>query len=168
MMLSDKVAVVYGAGGAIGGAVARAMAAQGARVFATGRDREAVDAVAKEIGATGGSVEAATVDALDEPAIDAHLRYVVGRAGRVDISVNAAGPSNAEIIGVPLTELDPDEVHPADRGVHAVVLPDRPAGRPVHDPERSRSDHDHHRPARAPGYRSATAATDRRWRPRRP
>jgi len=108
MMLSDQVAVVYGAGGAVGGAVARALAGEGARVFVIGRGREAVDAVAKDIAAAGGSVEAATVDTLDEPAIDAHLRYVVDRAGRVDISVNAAGPANAGIIGVPLTELDPD------------------------------------------------------------
>jgi NAD(P)-dependent dehydrogenase (short-subunit alcohol dehydrogenase family) len=37
MMLKDKVAVIYGAGGAIGGAVARAFASEGARLFLTGR-----------------------------------------------------------------------------------------------------------------------------------
>ena len=73
MMLKDKVAVIYGAGGAIGGAVARAFASEGASVFLTGRDRAPVDAVAKDIVAAGGFAEAATVDALDEQAVDDHL-----------------------------------------------------------------------------------------------
>ena len=44
MLLEDKTAVIYGAGGAIGGAVARAFAREGARLFLTGRDRAKVDA----------------------------------------------------------------------------------------------------------------------------
>jgi NAD(P)-dependent dehydrogenase (short-subunit alcohol dehydrogenase family) len=105
-MLNDKVAVVYGAGGGIGGAVARAFAREGARVFLTGRDLASVEIVAKEIVADGGRAEAAEVDALDERAIDTHLRDVIGDAGRVDISFNAVGIPNADIVGVPLIELD--------------------------------------------------------------
>lgn len=101
-MLKDKVAVIYGAGGAIGGAVARAFANEGARLFLTGRHLAPVEAVAKEIGAA----EAAEVDALDEQAVDAHLRHLVGRAGRVDISVNAVGIPNTAILGTPLAELE--------------------------------------------------------------
>ncbi len=63
MMLQDKVAVIYGAGGAIGGAVARAFAADGASLFLTGRTLAPVEAVAKEIVAAGGSAAAAEVDA---------------------------------------------------------------------------------------------------------
>ena len=100
-MLKDKVAVIYGAGGAIGGAVARAFAAEGAELFLTGRRRAAVEAVAGDLGAA-----AAEVDALDERAIDAHLASVVDAAGRVDISFNAIGIPDAGILGVPLTELD--------------------------------------------------------------
>ena len=48
MMLKDKVAVIYGAGGAIGGAVARAFASEGARLFLTGRCRAPVEALAQE------------------------------------------------------------------------------------------------------------------------
>jgi NADP-dependent 3-hydroxy acid dehydrogenase YdfG len=70
MMLNDKVAVIYGAGGAVGGAVARAFAAEGAELFLTGRRRAPVEAVAQEIVAAGGSAEAAEVDALDEQAVD--------------------------------------------------------------------------------------------------
>ena len=102
----DKVAVVYGAGGGIGGAVARAFAREGAKVFLTGRDLAPVELVAKQIVADGGSAEAAEVDALDEQAIDTHLRYVIDDAGRVDISFNAVGIPNAEILGVPLIDLD--------------------------------------------------------------
>jgi len=106
MMLKDKVAVIYGAGGGIGGAVARAFASEGASVFLTGRDRAPVDAVAEDIVAAGGSAEAATVDALDEQAVDDHLGYVIDRAGRVDISFNAVGIPDTKIVGVPLVELD--------------------------------------------------------------
>ncbi|MDQ4054006.1 MAG: SDR family oxidoreductase [Actinomycetota bacterium] len=109
MMLKDKVAVVYGAGGGIGGAVARAFAGEGARVFVTGRSRAAVDAVADDIVTAGGTAEAATIDALDEQAVEQHLQYVVGRAGRVDISFDAVGIPNAKIVGVPLIELDLDQ-----------------------------------------------------------
>jgi NAD(P)-dependent dehydrogenase (short-subunit alcohol dehydrogenase family) len=105
-MLKDKVAVVYGAAGAIGGAVARAFAGEGATVFVTGRLRAPVDAVAEEIVAAGGSAAAAEVDALDEEAVDRHLQSVIDQAGRVDISFNAIGVPDAEILGVPLLELD--------------------------------------------------------------
>ncbi len=105
-MLKNKIAVIYGASGGIGGAVARAFAHEGARVFLTGRDQASVDAVAKDIASAGGSAVAAQVDALDEHAIDTHLQSVIDTAGRVDISFNAVGIPNAEILGVPLTDLD--------------------------------------------------------------
>jgi NAD(P)-dependent dehydrogenase (short-subunit alcohol dehydrogenase family) len=106
MMLENKVAVVYGAGGAIGGTVARAFASEGAKLFLTGRLRAPVQAVAKEIVSAGGSAEATEVDALDEQAVDRHLQSVIDKAGRVDISFNAVGIPNAKILGVPLAELD--------------------------------------------------------------
>jgi len=105
VLIKDKVAVVYGAGGAIGGAVARAFAAEGAIVFAAGRSPAPVEAVASAIVAAGGSADAAVVDALDEEALDRHLQSVIGRAGRLDIAFNAVGIANTEIVGVPLTGL---------------------------------------------------------------
>jgi NADP-dependent 3-hydroxy acid dehydrogenase YdfG len=83
-MLNDKVAVIYGAGGAIGGAVARAFAREGAELFLTGRLRAPVEAVAEDIVSAGGSAEAAEVDALDEQAVGKHLRSVIDKAGRLD------------------------------------------------------------------------------------
>lgn len=104
-MLKDKVAVIYGAGGAIGGAVARAFASEGANLFLTGRSLASVEVVAKDIVSAGGSAEAAEVDALDEQAVDKHLQSVIEKAGRVDISFNAIGIPNPKI-RVPLVELD--------------------------------------------------------------
>jgi NAD(P)-dependent dehydrogenase (short-subunit alcohol dehydrogenase family) len=106
MLLTDKVAVIYGAGGAIGGAVARAFARKGAELFLTGRRLAPVEAVAKEIVAAGGSAEAAAVDALNEQAVDRHLQSVIDKAGHLDISFNAVGVPDATILGVPLVELD--------------------------------------------------------------
>ncbi len=108
MILQDKVAVIYGAGGAIGGAVARAFASEGARLFLTGRQRASVEAVAKEIHSAGGSAEAAGVDALDEQAVGKHLQSVIDKAGRVDISFNAVG-MDTKILGVPLVEMDVEQ-----------------------------------------------------------
>jgi NADP-dependent 3-hydroxy acid dehydrogenase YdfG len=84
MMLNDKVAVIYGAGGAIGGAVARASAREGAELFLTGRLRAPVEAVAEDIVAAGESAEAAEVDAVDEQAAGKHLQSVIDKAGRLD------------------------------------------------------------------------------------
>ncbi|HWD48267.1 MAG TPA: SDR family oxidoreductase [Actinomycetota bacterium] len=104
-MLKDKVAVVYGAGGAIGGAVASAFAREGAKLFLTGRHLAPVEAVAEELVAAGGPAEAAEIDALDEQAVDRHLRSVTDKAGRVDISFNAVGVPNPKR-RAPLVELD--------------------------------------------------------------
>src|SRR6266849_6809052 len=109
MMLKNKVAVIYGAGGAIGGAVARAFASEGAKLFLTGRKRATVEAVAKEVVSDGGSAEAVEVDALDEQAVDKHLQSVIDKAGRVDISFNAIGIPPEKILGVPLIEMDVEQ-----------------------------------------------------------
>jgi len=66
MLLENKNAVIYGGGGSIGGAVARAFAREGAKVFLAGRTLATIDAVAEEISASGGVAETAQVDALDE------------------------------------------------------------------------------------------------------
>jgi NAD(P)-dependent dehydrogenase (short-subunit alcohol dehydrogenase family) len=105
MLLKNKVAVIYGAGGAIGSAVARAFAQEGARLFLTGRSVSAVKVLAEEVVTAGGIAEAAEVDALDEEAIDHHLRSVIDAVGRVDISFNAVGIGGAEILGSPLVDI---------------------------------------------------------------
>jgi len=105
MLLVNKNAVIYGAAGAIGSAVAQKFAREGARVFLAGRNLAALDAVAKEIGAAGGVVETAVVDALDEDAVEAHADEVVRTAGSLDISLNAISVSQHGIQGTPLMHL---------------------------------------------------------------
>ena len=110
MLLGNKTAVIYGAGGAVGGAVARAFAQEGARVFLTGRTLANVEAVAKDISATGGNAEAAQVDALDERAVEKHLDAVVEKAGGIDASFNAIGiparvVAEQGMQGIPLADL---------------------------------------------------------------
>ncbi len=130
MLLEHKVAVVYGAGGAIGSAVARAFASEGARVFVTGHLRAPVEAVAKDIVSRGGIAEAAEVDALDERAIDQQLGAVIDKAGRVDISFNAVGIADKGILGVPLLELDAERfLQPIAGYAKSYFLTARAAGR---------------------------------------
>jgi NAD(P)-dependent dehydrogenase (short-subunit alcohol dehydrogenase family) len=105
MLLENKNVVVYGAGGAVGSAVARGFAHEGARVFLTARNLDVIDTVAKEISAAGGAVETAVVDAGDEKSVTEHLDAVVADAGSIDVSFNAIGISPVGLQGIPLTEL---------------------------------------------------------------
>src|SRR5690242_3206795 len=104
MLLEGKNAVVYGAGGHIGSAVARAFARDGAKVFLTGRSMPKLEAVAAEIVAAGGAASAAPVDALDPEAVDQHLAAIVRQAGHVDISFNAIW-IRGDLQGTPLIQM---------------------------------------------------------------
>ena len=86
MILQNKNAIIYGARGSIGSAVANALANAGARVFLTGRNLGSVQKVGDEILVSGGSVEANKVDALNENEINSHMSTVVHKVGTVDIS----------------------------------------------------------------------------------
>jgi NAD(P)-dependent dehydrogenase (short-subunit alcohol dehydrogenase family) len=105
MILENKFAVIYGAG-AVGSAVARAFAREGARLFLTDKNSAQVEALAHEIVSAGGVAEAAVVDALDEKSVDLHLESLTSKAGRLDISFNAVGLRNTTLQGTPLLELD--------------------------------------------------------------
>lgn len=83
MLLEKKNVVVYGAGGAVGSAVARAFAREGARVFLTGRRLGPIEDVAKSIVAAGGVAEVGQVDAVDEQAVEAHASAMEKRAGSI-------------------------------------------------------------------------------------
>jgi 3-oxoacyl-[acyl-carrier protein] reductase len=109
MLLKDKNAVIYGAGGAIGGAVARAFAREGAKVFLAGRTRANLDAVAREISAAGGVAETAQVDALDAPAIESHTDAIVAKTGAIDVSFNAIEIDGTKQ-GIPLIEQSQDDI----------------------------------------------------------
>lgn len=107
MLLDGKHAVIYGGGGAIGGAVASAFAREGATVHLAGRTLEALERVAEEIRAAGGVAETAEVDALDEAAVDEHADAVAASAGAIDISFNVI--STGDVHGTPLAEMTVDD-----------------------------------------------------------
>ena len=102
-LLEGKVAVIYGAGGGVGSIVAKTFAKEGATVFLAGRTLASLDIVAKEISKAGGSATASRVDALDAKSVDGHLREVVSKAGKLDVSFNLISVGVA--MGVSLTEL---------------------------------------------------------------
>jgi 3-oxoacyl-[acyl-carrier protein] reductase len=103
VLLENKNAVIYGAGGSIGGAVARTFAREGAKIFLTGRTLESLEEVAQEIRSTGGGAETAQVDALDEQAVDQHADAVAASAGGIDVSFNLI--SVRDVQGTPLAEM---------------------------------------------------------------
>jgi NAD(P)-dependent dehydrogenase (short-subunit alcohol dehydrogenase family) len=89
MLLKDKTAIIHGGGGAVGGAVAKAFAREGAHVYLTGRTAEKLEKVAKEIRTQGGMADLATLDALNQDALERHLAVVAEEAGPVRIMFNA-------------------------------------------------------------------------------
>ena len=97
--LTEKSALVFGAGGALGAALAREFASQGADVYLSGRTKSKVQALADEIDPTGKLAHAAEVDALDDQAVNAYIDAVASDAGRIDIVFNAIGPRVQEYGG---------------------------------------------------------------------
>src|SRR5262245_44171339 len=106
MLLEDKVAVIYGAGGPIGGAVARAFAREGPRDFLAGRTLAKLESVAAAIRGKGGAADTAVVDALDERAVEDFVDTVIQRAGQIDVSFNLISYGDVQ---KPLTELAVDD-----------------------------------------------------------
>lgn len=103
MLLKNKNAVIYGGGGAIGGAVACAFAREGAKVFLAGRTLAKLHQIAARVTKAGGEAEVIQLDALDERAVVAHANAVAQKAGRIDITLNAIGLHHVQ--GTPFAEL---------------------------------------------------------------
>lgn len=128
MLLEAKNAIIYGAGGPIGAAVARAFGREGAKVFACGRTMAKLDRVTRQIRSAGGLAEAAQVDALDEGAVDKHADAVAAEAGSVDVSVNLIAHGHAH--GTPLAEMQLGEfIEPVQTAVRTTFLTARAAAR---------------------------------------
>ncbi|HUA69425.1 MAG TPA: SDR family oxidoreductase [Solirubrobacteraceae bacterium] len=128
MILDGKNAIIYGAGGSIGGAVARAFAREGAKVHLTGRTLEPLEAVADEIRATGAPAETAQVDALDPDQVDAHADVVAARDGRLDVSFCLI--SQGAVQGTPLSEMSVEDfMQPVVQTVKGMFVTSRAAAR---------------------------------------
>jgi NAD(P)-dependent dehydrogenase (short-subunit alcohol dehydrogenase family) len=107
MLLENRNAVIYGGGGAIGGAVARVFAREGARVFLAARTQSKLDAVATDIAAAGGQAETAQLDVFDQRAVGRHADAVAAKAGSIDIALNAVSIMHDQ--GTRLADLSLDE-----------------------------------------------------------
>jgi 3-oxoacyl-[acyl-carrier protein] reductase len=128
VLLENKSAVIYGGGGAIGGAVARAFAREGARVHLAGRTLERLEAVADEIRSAGGVAETAEVDAVDETAVDRHADAVAAEAGGIDISFNLIAHPYTH--GTPLAEMSVEDfMAPVDTAARTTFITARAAAR---------------------------------------
>jgi 3-oxoacyl-[acyl-carrier protein] reductase len=128
MLLEGKNAVIYGGGGAIGGAVARAFAREGATVHLAGRTRESLEAVAEDVRSAGGAAETARVDALDEAAVDAHADAVAASAGSIDVSFNVI--SHGDVQGTPLVDMAVEDfMRPVVAAASTMFLTSRAAAR---------------------------------------
>ena len=103
MLLQDKNAVIYGAGGSLGAAVASALAAAGVHVFLTGHHIDSVRKTANRIESAGGKVSIHQVDARNEKSVNDHIHQVIHTVGSVDISFNAIGWQDTQ--DIPLTEM---------------------------------------------------------------
>ena len=89
--LQDKIAVVTGGNGVLGGAIAKGFAAEGAKVGIMGRTEATVNQKVEEIKAAGGDAFALVADVLDREKLEACKESVLQNYGQVDILVNAAG-----------------------------------------------------------------------------
>lgn len=127
-LLADKNAIIYGAGGGIGGATARTFGQEGATLFLAGRTRKTLEETAKAVEAEGGTAHVAVVDALDEQAVNDHVQRVVEEAGTVDVSINLV--TRGDVQGKPLLEMAVDDfMAPISAGVRANFITARAAAR---------------------------------------
>jgi NAD(P)-dependent dehydrogenase (short-subunit alcohol dehydrogenase family) len=123
-LLTSNTAIIYGAGGSIGSAVARTFAADGATVHLVGRTRAPLERLAAEI---GDAAHVAVFDALDERAVDAHADAVAA-AGGIDVSFNLITLGDAQ--GTPIADMTKDAfVHAIVNGASALFLTARAAAR---------------------------------------
>lgn len=121
MLLANKTAIVYGGGGAIGSAVARAFAREGAHVFVAGRTMSVLETVANSIRTAGGTADVATVDVLDRAAVEAHAAAVVRASDAIDIVFNAT--ANDDVQGAALVDTSYEDVmRPVIKAVSAHLV----------------------------------------------
>lgn len=128
MLLQNKNAVLFAAGGSVGGAIARGLAKAGAKVFLSNHHMEPVEKLAEEINANGGNAEASLVNALNEKEVNDYLNKIVMKAGRIDVSMNLI--KTEDVQGIPLVDLPfEDFIRPVRRVSESHFITGAAAGR---------------------------------------
>src|SRR3954465_11034406 len=89
--LQGEVAVVIGATGVLGGALAEGLAAAGAKVAVLGRNAERGEARVRSIQKLGGTAGFFSADALDQSSLQGAREALLSRLGAPTVLVNAAG-----------------------------------------------------------------------------
>ncbi len=117
--LESKTAIITGAGGGIGGAIADCFACEGANVVIADIDSQAANARAAYISAQGASALAMAVDVTDKTSVQRMVRSTLGRWGRIDILVNVAGGAQIKPV-IDMEESDWD--HIIDMNLKSVFL----------------------------------------------
>src|SRR5262245_53468486 len=131
-MLEGKTAIIYGGGGFIGQGVARTFAREGALVFLAGRRGAPLEATAETVTAAGGRAYPAVLDALDEQAVERHVKSVADQTGGIDISFNLT--SRGDVEGTRLLAMTTDDfVAPSVTGLRSNFITARAAARHMVD-----------------------------------
>lgn len=124
--LTNRVAVVTGGYGVLGGGMADALSAAGARVAILGRRQSEADAKVRALRSAGGTAMALNADVLDENSLRAARERLIAEWGRVDILLNAAGGNvaRARTDGVPPFTMPIDAFDEVVRlNLHGTVVP---------------------------------------------
>ncbi len=128
LLLENRTALIYGGGGAIGGAVARAFARQGASVHLVGRTKARLDAVARAIRDAGGTARTAEIDVFDQVAVERHTDALAAETGGIDVAVNAVSIMHTQ--GALLADLSLEEfLRPIDGFLRALFITSRAVAR---------------------------------------
>jgi 3-oxoacyl-[acyl-carrier protein] reductase len=127
-MLQNKNAIIYAAGGSLGGAAAKAFAAAGAILYLSGRNVASIQKLADEITASGGKAFAEQVDAMDETAVNNYVNKVLRQAGTIDVSFNLIDLRVVQ--GMHLVDMSvADFTRPANIAMHSHFITDTAAAR---------------------------------------
>ncbi len=101
--IKDKVAVITGASGVLGGSLAKSFTHAGAKVVVLGRNQTTLDDRVKELTAQGGDALAVEANVMDIESLEAASEKIKEKYGRIDILLNIAGGN------IPEATLSPDQ-----------------------------------------------------------
>jgi 3-oxoacyl-[acyl-carrier protein] reductase len=121
MLLKNRTAIVHGASGSVGSAVARAFASEGAAVHVTGRTQATLEKVAHAIREPGGVAHVDVLDVTDRDAVERHAAAVADQGDGIDVCFNAT--SNDDIQGTPLIDMRVHDVmQPVAKAVTSTLI----------------------------------------------